>query len=139
MTTCWKLISSEVQQRLAPARWAFPWSSPCPVIPDGLVSVTQGPVSWLAGRDALPPSQVSPVALGRTLTAYSRGGGCGFGFPDYRINPSTFPFDPRCFAPCGEPLQHCCAPLVGVRQGGNVRRADALALRSRRPTRRPIG
>jgi len=109
-----------------------------PSSPTGGLHV-QGPVSWLAGHHALPPSQIAPVACGRTLTAYSRGGGCGLGSPDYRINPSTFPFDPQCFALCGEPLHVCCGPRMAVRQVTKDRLGGAFDLWSKRPARRPTG
>jgi len=55
-----------------------------------------------------------------TLTAYSRGGGCGFG-PPVRICPSTFPFDPQVLCTGGEPCPLCvrlCACACKVESGG---------------------
>lgn len=72
-------------------------------------------VSWLAGRCDLPPSQVAPVVIDKTLSAYSRGGGCGLR-PPFRIGPSTFPFDPQMLCTSGEPCPlFVCLCWVGCK------------------------
>jgi hypothetical protein len=68
--------------------------APIPVTPDRLGYTCAWLVSWLASQCTLLPSQGEPQwRLNKALSAYSRGGGCGMRSP-FRIDPSTFPFDP---------------------------------------------
>lgn len=88
-------------------------------------------VSCLAGlltrgsrrSSPLPAAKGATVGSERALTAYSRGGGRGWGLLMDR--PSPFPFDPRRFAPCEEPdaslvrglvarVNHCAANDAAV-------------------------
>ncbi len=75
-------------------------------------------VSWLAGRCAgVPfpacPGRASASGVGRALSAYSRGGGCGFG--PLRVIPHRIPISsPGASAPAGEP----CPPFMRLREGG---------------------
>ena len=55
----------------------FMYSSPDPVTPDGVGCIHARLVSWLAGRCILPPSRFPSGIRDKTLSAYSRGGGCG--------------------------------------------------------------
>lgn len=54
--------------------------APFPVTPDGLGYSCARLVSWLCGSTRVCglPRQNCPVACRKALTAYSRGGGCGF-------------------------------------------------------------
>ena len=50
-------------------------------------------VSWLADRTRLAAFPVSQWHIAKHFPHYSRGGGCGFGSPDW-IDLPTFPFHP---------------------------------------------